>query len=47
MVFIGIDPGKSGALAIIDGTVRVSVFNPSEYVEILTRFVMSLMKKAF
>lgn len=37
-IYIGIDPGKSGALAMIrgDGDIRVWPFNSAEYVEVLT-----------
>lgn len=37
-IYIGIDPGKSGALAMIrgDGDIRVRPFNSAEYVEVLT-----------
>ena len=36
MTYIGIDPGKSGALAIIDGeNARVIPFDEQEYIEIL------------
>lgn len=36
MTYIGIDPGKSGAMAIIDGdNVRVIPFDEQEYIDVL------------
>ena len=39
MVFIGIDPGKSGAMAIIDGqNVKLVPFDEYEYISALTSY---------
>ena len=39
MNFIGIDPGKGGAIAVIreDGTIATSVFSESEYLKVISR----------
>ena len=44
-IYVGVDPGKSGALAVIypNGDVETTPFNISQYVEIMFRLTHSTM----